>query len=99
MIPVFDVFVRLFHEFEFLFRVVNECAKFFFLAFSYLASEQFVDFSLDVSRCVFQDMSERLVFAVKVGEEVLGAFRQVEYGLKVNYLGACCSYRGKRLRE
>ena len=35
-------------------------------------------------------MLKSVVFAVKVGEEVFGAFRQVENGLKVDDFGTCC---------
>ena len=42
-------------------------------------------------------MTERLVLAMNVGKKMLGAFGQVENGLKVYDLRACCRYRGERL--
>lgn len=42
-------------------------------------------------------MAERLVLAMNVGKKMLGAFGQVENGLKVDDLRACCRYRGERL--
>ncbi len=39
------------------------------------------------------------MLAVQVGDEMLGALRQIEDGFQIDYLGAGCTYIGKWLRQ
>ena len=44
-------------------------------------------------------MRERIGFAMDVGCKYLGAFRQIEHGAQVDYLGGCIRYGGVAFRE
>ena len=99
VVPVGQVGLARLDELELLPGVVDEGAELFLLGLTQLAAKYFVDLALDVARGVFQHMLKRLVLAVQVGQKVLGALGQVEYGLQVDDFGAGVGYGGERLRE
>ena len=56
--------------------------------FAQRCAENLAYLAFDISRGVFEYVAESLAFAVEVGNEMLGALGEVEYGLKIYYLGA-----------
>ena len=97
VIPVVHIRLGLFHQFEFLLRIVDQCAQFPFVAFADLISEEFTDLSFDVSRGILQDMLKRGESPVEVGQEMLCSLGKVQDGLQVNDLRACRGDSRKRL--
>ena len=67
--------------------IVDECAEVGLLVFGELELEGRLHALADDARAVVEDVLEGLVLAVDIGDEVLGALRQVEDRLEVDYLG------------
>ncbi len=99
MIPVVDVFFLLLHELKFLAGVIDQRAEFFFLRLPDLVAEDFVHLPLDVAGSVFQYVAEGLELSVDVGQEMLGAFGQIEDGLQVDDLGTGFRDGGEGVRQ
>ena len=97
VIPVVHIRLGLFHQLEFLLRVVDERTQFPFVAFTDLISEEFADLSFDVSRGILQNMLKRGKSPVEVGQEMLCSLGKVQDGLQVNDLRACRGDSRKRL--
>ena len=97
VVPVVDVGLRSLHQFKLLLGIVDQRAEFPLLALAEAVAEKVVHLALDVTRGILQHVLESFVFSVDVGKEVLGAFRQVQYGLQVDDLGAGFGYRGEAL--
>lgn len=89
VIPVINVLLLSFHELQLLLWIVDERAKFLYLAFAQGVAEQFRHLTLDVSRSILDYVQESLVLAVNVSEEMLRTLWQIEYSGEVYYL--CCS--------
>ena len=98
-VPILDILLLSLDELKLLLGIVDEGAKLFLLALADIVAEEFVYFSLDVTRGVLEYMAEGLALAVDVGKEVLGALRQSHNGLEVYYLGRCVGNRWERLRK
>ncbi len=62
-----------------------------------LVAENLVHVLADHARAVIQDVQERLVFAMEVAHEVLGALGQVQDRLEIDDLGENRLLRGKVL--
>ena len=75
-------------QFELLLGVVDEGAQVFLLFQTQRLVEDLAYFSLDRTRGVAQYMLERVVLSMQVGQEMLGAFGQVENGFEVDDFGA-----------
>ena len=84
LVIVGEVRVLLLHQFEFLFRVVDECAEVADFLLSQRVSEDFLHLSFNVARCVSEHVVEGFVLAVEVGEEVFRRFRKVQDGFEVD---------------
>ena len=97
MVPVVDVGFRCLDQLQLLVGIIDECAQLALFRFAQRVAEEVVYLTSDVARCVLEHMTECLVLAMNVGKKMLGAFGQVENGLKVDDLRACCRYRGERL--
>ena len=70
-----------------------------FFGFAQRVAEEFVDFLADNPRGVFQHVAKCLGFAVKVGQEVFRAFRQIEDGFEIDDFGRGIGDGRKPLRE
>ena len=99
VVDVLHVRFLLAHQLEFLARIVDEGTELVDVVLPHVRGEEFVHLALDVSRSVLEDMAERLVFAVNVGHEVLGAFGQIEDSLQVDDLGGGRLDGGEALRQ
>ena len=99
VIPVVDVLVDGLDQFQFLLRVVDERTQLLLLGLADGVAENLVDLALDVARGVLQHVLESLVFAMQVGQEVLGALGQVHDGLQVDDFFGSIGNRRERLRE
>ena len=71
-------------DFKLLLGVVDERAQLAYLLTAQLVVVEFAYLSLDVARCIAQDVQESLMLSVYVGHEVLCSLGQVEYGLQVD---------------
>ena len=97
MIPVVHIRLGLFHQIEFLFRIVDERTQFPFIAFADFVSEEFADLTFDVSRGIPQHMLEGSKRSVEIGQEMLCSLGQVQDGLQVDDFRACRCDRRERL--
>ena len=88
VIPVVDVFLGCFYQFEFLVGVVYQCAELACIRFAHQIAKKLVHLALYIARSILQNVEECFVFAMNVGNEVLGTFRKIEDGLQVDDLGA-----------
>ena len=88
-IPVVEVFGLLLalDEFEFLFWVIDEGAKFALVAVAHCHTEDVDDFAAYLSGSVAQHVIESVGFAMDIAQEVLGTLREAHDGLKVDDLG------------
>ena len=98
-VPLVARLARLVHAAELLLRIVDEGAEAGALSASKLGREQAVHLLADDPRAVVEDVQERLVLAVDVAHEVLGALGEVENRLEVDDLGERRLLRGEALRE
>lgn len=95
VVPVVDVGLRGLDKLKFLLRIIDERAELALLRVAQCVAEELIDLSLDVSRCVLEDMLEGLIFSVKVGNEMLRGLREVEDGGEVDDLRTGCCYGGE----
>ena len=89
VIPVVDVFLGCFYQFEFLVGVVYQCAELACIRFAHQIAKKLVHLALYIARSILQNVKECFVFAMNIGNEVLGTFRKIENGLQIDNLGAC----------
>ena len=94
-IPTVDVCFNGLDQLQFLLRIINERAEFFPFVFTECIAEDFVHFTFDGSRSIAQHMLESFVFAMQVGQEVFGSFRQVDDGFQVDDFSTGSSYGRK----
>ena len=87
------------HQLHLLARVVDERGQRALLGRAQRVAEHVVDLEPDGARAVAQDMRERLVLAVNVRGEELGALRQVQDGAQVDDLRRSLGGGGERPRE
>ena len=85
------------HQGDFLVRIVDERAEVGLFLVGEVVAENLVNVLAHHARAVVEDVHERLVFAVEVAHEVLGALRQVKDGLEIDDLGENRLLRGKVL--
>ena len=97
MIPVVEVFFRSLDEFQFLFGVINESAEFSLLCLTQRCTKEFANFAFDITGCVFQNVLECLVFSMKISQEMLSTFGQVEDSLEIDDLCTGVGHRGEGL--
>ena len=102
VIPVGDIGLGCFHKFQLLLGVIDERAELAFLGFAQRGAEKLINFSLDISRSVLQNVLKSFVFTVYIGNEMLGGLGQIKDGLQVYYLctglGYCWEGVGKKLQ-
>ena len=98
VIPIVNVLFYGLHKFKLLLGVIDERAQLLFLAFPYSGSEYFAHLSLDIAGGIFQHMQKSLMLTMYVGQEVLGAFGQVEYGFQVDNFSSCIGNCRKTVR-
>ena len=98
-IPVFQLCLYRFYQLQFLLGVINQGAKFFLFRLAQGVAEYFVHFPFDRSRGIAQHVAEGFVFAVQVGKEMFGTFRQVQYGFQVDDFGAGGGYGREAMRK
>jgi len=79
--------VGIVHQGDFLVRIVNERAKVGLFLVGEVVAENLVHVFAYHARAVVEDVHERLVFAMEVAHEVLGALGQVKDGLEIDDLG------------
>ena len=95
VVPVVDIGLRGFDELQLLLRVIDERAELPLLSIAERVSEEIVDFPLDITGSILENVLERLVFSVKVGNEMLRGLGEIQDSGEVDDLGAGCSYCGK----
>ena len=88
-IPVVEVFGLLLalYEFEFLFWIIDEGAKFALVTVAHSHTEDVDDFAAYLSGSVAQHVIESVGFAMDIAQEVLGTLREAHYGLQIDDLG------------
>ena len=64
MVPVLQIGFSGFDEFDFLFGIIDERAQFSLFFVADVAGKEFAHLTLDISRCVFQNMLESLALTV-----------------------------------
>ena len=83
--------------------IVDERAKLLNLILAHGSAENLRHLPLDVSGGILEYMAESLALAMYVSHEMLCPFREVEYSLKIDYLGAggahCLEILGKELQH
>ena len=99
VIPVVEIFLVGFDEFEFLFGIVYECAQFATLGFADIAFEELADLAADVSGGILQYVLKGCTLSMQIGQEVFRAFWQVHNGLEIDNLRRCCRNSRKRIGE
>ena len=97
LVPGRRVAMRRAHERELLMRVVDERAQLPCLLAGEGGAEDLIHVLAHHARAVAEDVYERLVLAVQVAHEVLGALGQVEDGLQIDDLGEHGLLAGKLL--
>ena len=81
----------LFHQAQLQFRIIDERAQFFLLAWSEGIVEDFTHFPLDGAAGIAQHMLKSLVFAMQVSQEMFGTFGQIQDSFKIDDLSTCRS--------
>ena len=79
------------YHLQLLLGIIYERAELTYLALAHRRAEQFGHLAFDIARGILEQVAESLVLAMQVGHKMLCAFWQVEYGLEIYYLGACCA--------
>ena len=99
VVPFAEVALLDLDELELLLGIVDERAELALHGIADFVAEDFVDLALDVARGILHDVLEGAELSVQVGQEMLGALGEVQYGLQVDNLGAGLGHRGERLGE
>lgn len=97
LVPRGRIAVGIVHQGDFLVRIVDERAEVGFFLVGEVVAENLVNVLAHHARAVVEDVHERLVFAMEVAHEVLGALGQVKDGLEIDDLGEDRLLRGKVL--
>ena len=95
-VPRFGIVHLRQHELHLLARIVDERGQRTLLVLAQRIAEHVVDLEPDGARAVPQGVGERLVLAVDVGGEELGALGQVQDGAEVDDLRRSLVRRGKQ---
>ena len=86
-VELVEVRLRATHQLELLLGVVDQGAELANLLGREALTEELLDFALDVTRGVADDVLEGLVLTMQVGQEMLRRLRQVEDCLQVDDFG------------
>ena len=96
-IPIVEIGLLGFDQFEFLFGVIDQRAELFLLGLTDRVAEKLVHLTLDISRGILQHMLEGFTLTVQVGQEMLCTLGQIHDCLEVDNLFGCIGNGGKRL--
>ncbi len=66
MVPVVNIGFTGLDEFQFLFRIIDQCTEFLLFRLPYLIAEEFTDLTFDVAGCILQYVLESIAFAMEV---------------------------------
>ena len=89
IIEVLRIFFLGFYQLKFTFWVIYQCTETANIFLTHRSAIYFLNLTLDIARCILENMAKSLMLAVDIRDEVLGPLRQTEYSLKIDYLGTC----------
>ena len=88
LVPLVQILYLLLHQGQLFLGVIDERGQLIPVVPGHAGAEQLIQFLFNHAGTGVQDVQERLVFSVDIGDEVLRALRQVHNGLQVDDLRA-----------